>query len=392
LVIDFSVVAVSTRVLSYVVVSAMVVVACAGNGAETTPASPVGSAAEPVVGAAQTIVSEHGDQEGFAALLLAVDTGYAIGQVIDHADQLTATGAIEGVEPSGPPLGLLEDPPEARGQALVILAMAVAQPSDWTGSDTYIDFIDNTVGDLFAAASEHLEEQRMEAAADEEFEQLVTVVAAGLLARGYSLEQVVEALVFKEWAADDLQPSAIFSCWHLDPPVVPIGRDLLSAGCAAVPLPESTTTSLSSDITSSQPAEEEASGVRYVGTVGGDAFGDGDVLINSVDLVVEEDLTGVIEMMGNAFVEGSEDTAGFCFYLRVEIEPGQVPSIDDGVYQGTVEAVGGLVETLCGESPPDTGLETATATLSADIDGDTMTGALEGEDGVPIPFTAARQG
>jgi hypothetical protein len=381
----------STRVVSLVVVLTMLVVACSGNGADTTSTSPVDSAGEPVVSAVQTIVSEYGDQEGFAALLLAVDTGYSIDQVIDHADELTATGAIEGVEPSGPSLGLLEDPPEARGRALVILAMAVAQSSDWSASDTYIDFIDNTVGDLFAAAGEHLEAQREQEAADEEFEQLVTLVAAGLLARGYSLEQVVEALFFKQWAADDLQPSALFSCWHLDPPVAPPGRDLLSAECEAVPLPESTTTSLSSDATSTQPAQEEASGVRYVGTIGGDAFGDGDVLINSVDLIAEEDLTGVIEMMGNAFAEGFESSAGFCFFLRVEIEPGQIPSIDDGVYQGTVEAVGGLGDTLCGESPPDTGLETATATLSADIDGDVLTGVLEGGDGAPITFTATRQ-
>ena len=383
----------STRVVSLVVVLAMLAVACAGDGADTTSTLPVDAAGEPVVGAAQTIVSEYGDQEGFAALLLALDTGYTIGQVIDHAGELTATGSVEGVEPSGPPLGLLEDPPEARRRALVIVAMAVAQTSDWTGSDTYIDFIDNTVGDLFAAAEEHLEQQREQEAADEEFEQLVTLVAAGLLARGYSLEQVVEAFIFKQWAADDLQPSPVFPCWHLQPPAVPPGEDLLSELCEAVPLPEATTTSLSSTTTSTQPAEEEASGVRYVGTVGGDAFGDGDVLINSVDLIAGgADLTGVIEMMGNAFMEGSEDGAGFCFFLRVEVQPGQVPSIDDGVYQGTVEAVGGLGDTLCGASPPDTGLDTATATLSADIEGDVLTGVLEGEDGAPITFAATRQG
>jgi hypothetical protein len=106
---------------------------------------------------------------------------------------------------------------------------------------------------------------------------------------------VVEAFIFKQWAVDGLQPSPVFSCWHLEPPVSPPGEDLLSELCEAVPLPESTSTSLPSTTTTTQPAQEEASGVRYVGTIGGDAFGDGDVLINSVDLIAEEDLTGVLE-------------------------------------------------------------------------------------------------
>jgi hypothetical protein len=50
-----------------------------------------------------------------------------------------------------------------------------------------------------------------------------------------------------------------------------------------------------------------------------------------------------------------------------------------GPFGSDLEAVGGLGDTLYGESPPDTGRDTATATLSPDIDGDVLTGVLEGE-------------
>jgi hypothetical protein len=272
---------------------------------------------------------------------------------------------------------------------VVVAVAAMAAPSDWNASDTYIDFIDNTVGDLFHAADSRLRELRAQETAAEEFDLAVTTAAAGLLARGYSPEQVIEGLFFREARYTSL------SCWHLDPPVTPPGADLLSENCPAVPLPSpSTTAPPTTGQTEPPPPEEDPSGesARFIGTVGDEAAGSGsEVLINSVDLVAGTDLTGVIELLGDASVEDVEDSEGFCFYLRVDLAPGLVTQIEDGSYQGTVGVFGGLADGHCPDGPPDLAFESVSAALTARIDGDTLSGELVGEDGVPITFTAARQ-
>ena len=349
--------------------------------------------------ATEEIVADWGDREGFARLLLAVDAGYSLTQIISHPS-LTEYGTVEGTDPDGGPLGLLDDPPEPTSglaPSPVFLAMVVAQAPSWSAAETYIGFIDDTVGDLFDAADEHIRTAREAEQAELEWEQAVTTVTAALLARGYSVEQVIEALILDEakgitgLGGISRRPTACYTI-STDPPTVPPGTDLLVGECAPISSGVSPTTTSVAGTTTAVPSgtQPEGGGDHYVGTV--DAAGTGAdpslVVDNRVDLFAGEDLTGVIVLLGNAIIEGFEDSEGFCFYLRVDLEPGAVPATGEGTYAGAAQAVGGLGETTCVDGPPTEGLSSTPVSVDAQVFDGTLTGALgnAGED--PSTFTA----
>jgi hypothetical protein len=376
------------------------------GGTTTSPsAEPSGSFADDLTAASETIVEDWGDEDGFAVLLLAVDSGYSVAQIVDNPT-LTLIGTIDEVEPEGPSPGLLADPPEeaASGSAAlpVVLAMTLAQPSDWGPGDTYIDFIDNTVSELFDAARDHLETVRTEEQLEAKWELSVTVVAAGLLGRGYSPQQVIEALLLGEVTVSTGQSGGtglpIF-CYSIasDPPVVAPNPDLIEGDCPPLGTgADNPETESSNETTTSPPSSEgppAGDGDRYVGSVDAAETGaDPDlVLENTVELIAADDLTGTIVLLGNATIEGVEQSDGFCFYLRVDINAGSVPATAEGGYAGSAEVVGGLGDTPCTGGPPNIELTTTGVNVDATVSGDTLIGTLSNEGEDPITFTATRQ-
>ena len=369
---------------------------------ETAPPSgaPSGSVAADLIAASETIVDDWGDREGFARLLLAVDAGYSLTQILDHPT-LTEYGTVEGAAPDGPPLGLLDDPPEAPASGAapspIFVAMIVAQVPGWSASETYIAFIDDTVGELFDVAQSHLQAAREAEQETLEWEQGVTTVSAALLARGYSADQVIEALLLGEVSGiAGLGGSGLpTTCFTISttPPTLPPGTDLLEGECAPLSSgtgPPTETTAETTASTDPTGTQAESQGDHYVGSI--DAAGTGAdpslVVQNYVDLIVGEDLTGAIVLLGNATIEGFEDSEGFCFYLRVDVGPGAVPATGDGTYAGSAQAVGGLGDTPCVDGPPETGLTSTPVSVDASVSDGTLTGTLgnAGED--PITFTA----
>jgi hypothetical protein len=383
---------------------ALLATGCGGGGGTSTSTSqanaPSDFTIEDVTAAGDTIVADWGDEDGLAVLLLAVDAGYSIEQIVENPS-ITAAGTIAGVEPAGAALGLLEDPPPGvatQGASGAMLVVFQDAPPDWTPSDTFIDFVDNTAGDLFFAARAHLEDLRSRDAGADEWELAITTTTAGLLARGYTPDQVIEALLLGQVGftyGDGSSDRAGVVCFYVepDPAIVPPGTDRLADACPALERTGGAqATSTTTTTTSSAPPEPApAVGDRYVGSIDAAATGaDPDlVLVNSVDLVVGDDLTGTIELLGNATVEGFEDTSdGFCFYVLVTLEPGAVPTVGDGAYAGAAEAQGALGDGACPGGPPAGELVVLTVTIDAAIDGDTLTGVVSNATEEPLTFTA----
>jgi hypothetical protein len=386
------------------IVGVLVVLTLAACGQDTaiestSSTTPAGSVADRLVAATERIVDDWGDREGFARLLLAVDAGYSLTQIVSHPS-LTEHGTVEGADPDGEPLGLLEDPPAStsgRAPTPVFLAMVVAQAPSWSAAETYVGFIDDTVGDLFDAAHEHIRTAREAEQEELEWEQAVTTVTAALLARGYSAEQVIEALILDDakgitgLGGISRRPTACYTI-STDPPTVPPGSDLLEGECAPISsgVAPSTTTVASTTTTVPPGTQPEGGGDHYVGSV--DAAGTGAdpslVVDNRVDLIAGEDMTGLIVLLGNATIEGFEDSEGFCFYLRVDLEPGAVPAIGEGTYAGSAQAVGGLGETTCVDGPPTEGLTSTPVSVEALVSDGTLTGSVGNAGEEPITFTA----
>ena len=382
---------------------ALLATGCGGGGGTSTSTSqanaPSDFTIEDVTAAGDTIVADWGDEDGLAVLLLAVDAGYSIKQIVENPS-ITAAGTIAGMEPAGAALGLLEDPPPGvatQGAAGAMLVAFQDAPPDWTPSDTFIDFVDNTAGDLFFAARAHLEDLRSRDAEADEWELAITTTTAGLLARGYTPEQVIEALLLGQvgftYGAGSSNGAGVV-CFYVepDPAMVPPGTDRLADACPALERTGGArATSTTTPTTSSAPPEPAtAVGDRYLGSIDAAATGaDPDlVLVNEVDLVAGDDLTGTIELLGNAGVEGFEESAPFCFYVLVRLEPGQVPAVGDGTYSGEVSAEGGLGDGACPGGPPAVELVVLTVTIDAAIEGDTLTGVVSNATEEPLTFTA----
>lgn len=374
------------------------VAGCSGDPTATTATVPADAATfsyAGITGATEAIVDDWGEETGFAVLLLAFDAGYTIEQVV-ATPELTQAGTIAGVEPADAPLGLLEDPPAGVGdQALAHQGLFVLQElPDWDPNETLIDSFDNTIREVFIAAEQRLEELRSQQA---QGSRLITIVAT-LAARGYLVDQIIEAFIFGEVDADlgaDPQLGIPVPCYSIvtEPEVLPVNQDLLAGSCPPLgseSVDEETTTT-------TQPADTEepdaGEGDEFVGSVDAAATGaDPDlVLINSVLLVAGADLTGTIELLGNAAVEGFDDSAGFCFHLKITLAPGSVLEAGDGSYEGTADAQGGLGDGPCPGGPPDVEPTFLTVEVTASIAGDTLTGVLANAGEEPITFTATRR-
>ena len=239
------------------VVMMLTLAACGGEDAPETATTGASSGAsgltvERIDAAATTIDEQWGERDGFAVVMLAADRGYAIDQIVEHP-QIEGDGSIGGVEPAGPTRGLIEPAAgsgarrfgDGRSPANVLISFDTSL--DGSPADAYVAFVDQSLGELFTAAQAHRDRQAREAAAAEAFEAEVSAIAMGLLARGYSLEHVIEAIVLSEWKLASL----VHPCLYI-PGAAPGGTDQMSSSCP--PLSAGGGTSGGTETPAGQPA------------------------------------------------------------------------------------------------------------------------------------------
>lgn len=191
---------------------ALVLGACGGGDTDTgeaeTPSTAVADTTAEVsldaeaTDAATTIVDRLGPAEALDAVLLALDAGYGPDQIMDGGAVLEADGMIPGVEPDGPVQGVFADGPVAvgglrgvwaasLGPVLIAVADEEAPTVQSIADELERDF--DLGGRIVGGTEETLSET--------ERENTAAMVGALLILidTGYSLEQIIEGVVFGEY-------------------------------------------------------------------------------------------------------------------------------------------------------------------------------------------------
>jgi hypothetical protein len=209
------------------------------------------------------ILDQWGPEDGFAVLLLALDAGYSLHQML-AAPIIEADGTITGVAPDGENHDLVElaGPASAPGllQPAQIMAVVFAarqgQGDDKSPADAYIGFIDLTAAELWSTARQNIRDQVEQEAAEREeaaeiagMDAFIIGTVVNLAARGYTPEQIMEAIVLNSvWLRHvDAEDSSVV-CYSIveepffeddDGPTspavrTPAGSDLLRGTCPPV--------------------------------------------------------------------------------------------------------------------------------------------------------------
>ena len=214
------------RFAPLLVVAALGAASCGGGDSApltgATTDSTASSIDSPVVNDAGVIADELtsgileavGVDSAFAAVLYALDAGYSVGQLADAARDgtITPTGTIDGIEPAGPPLGLITPPAGPTGFAWRALARP-ATPDETGGPRTPEQVqaaIDRKL--LTAVTRQALEEPWMlipeTDVADEfpagpnpsvEATKVMITAIVSLIDVGYSFDQALNGWLFGEW-------------------------------------------------------------------------------------------------------------------------------------------------------------------------------------------------
>ncbi len=176
----------------------LVVAACGGDDAATTTGGTIERVAlDDVVDAAtlsaiDSAIDQHGPEVAFRAVLFALDDGYDLNQVVTGMDtgSLQADGSIDGLDPSGRASGLIDrsGPQAAR---LIVLAAPVGLAAGQLPTD--VDDFKRSVLDeaskLFLGVDREAERMNRDTG------KAVIGTLLALIESGYSLDQVVQALV-----------------------------------------------------------------------------------------------------------------------------------------------------------------------------------------------------
>lgn len=209
------------RLRSLVAALALLGASCGGNGGALPFDEPTEGETEAAIDA---LVARWGDQPSFYAVMASLDRGYSAEQVIKRADDLAADGTIPLVAPDGPGLAMLRPLPSSEGAVSPRIAAAprrlVAGGDDLSPQNQFVDFVDASLGELFDSARAKLDREAA-------FEQEVVELTILLGASGYSVEQIVEALITDSW--DITINDALAPCY-----VIADGDDLVLP--ARVPL------------------------------------------------------------------------------------------------------------------------------------------------------------
>jgi hypothetical protein len=384
-----------------------------------------------VMAVAATIVDHVGPEDAFEAVVLALDAGYGVDQIAAASSTLEADGTIPGVLPENPAEGVFAASAVGSTGFGVVLAVSpgVAADPEITALE---DKIDNSVSAL--GLLEPMSEEE-----EEEAEARVGLILA-LAGMGYSMEQIVEGLVFGEQrygmfsalgtveaALEVDSDEPLFKCPVLaemdgtlvTPAMEParigdsyvchtetFGRDTPLGGVKVLIdgrlVDGRTTTAPGAEGEPDEPAEsdepdEETTGARYEGTFDLSILGPmaSEITVNTISVVIADgEVRGFsfhFEHNFNSVTSGPENEV-LCVSevgLRADLGPGAIDLTGDEL-RGTFDAVG--YQTLgegsdCREDLVSEGVERYD--LEARIEGDVINGAIT-QSGFSLTFEARR--
>ena len=244
------------RMAAVVAVGALALgaVGCSSDGDEaaTDDATSTASAAlierADLEAAATRIADQWGARDGFAVTVIALDRGYSVDQLLD-ATAIDEDGTVPGTEPEDSDAGLVELAAAGATDALgtptlalagIGLAALPAQEGGPTVADATVAFLDESLGEIFDAGVAHLEALEAAEEAEAQREEIIIDITLSLAARGYSVEQIIEAMWFGTIRAD----TNVGGCpaivedpdqmGPVDPIPTPPGSDRLTPRCPPV--------------------------------------------------------------------------------------------------------------------------------------------------------------
>lgn len=406
----------------------MVAASCSGSNADPETDAPGSTEAAEDVAAAQTssapfaayvvgpvadavavIVLDHGELNGFAVTMVALDSGYLLSQIVD-SPSINSEGSLVGVAPAGPALGQFDSvgptglrsvpsapstPPADRLSVLFGLTLQEIHEDAATK-------LGEQVAAEISATRDADAEKAAAAAAGAEGARVLAVVLL-LLAQGYDFEQVIQGIIF-----GDYETGGGAACARLAEPPAGTRIDGLAPECVIEfddepPAPTTDPAAAGPPVDNAQAATEFEE-ARYVGVGSFEETGDGtlfggfnedgeadgppsEVLIDVADFIAGDMLSGLFEVLANVNLLGELD----CFYLSYTFD--NIALVGDGTqtYSGTAAGVGAFPDEVCVGGPPTTGLQSGAVDVLGEVVGDTLTITLsaEGED-EPFVFTAIR--
>lgn len=231
------------------------------ESAESTSDSPFAIYLEgPIPDAAAVIHREHGDVDGFAVTVVALDSGYSVSQIVANPS-IGADGLIVGLDPDGAPLGLVESDAGPQGFRAT---PSTTPPPPKRPTDRLLFLFDLTLDDVHEEATKQLQAQLDRdfeewkaaaqaelAAAESEAEDIrLAAVVLILIAQGYTLDDAMQGIFF-----GDYEVSGGAACARLSTP--PTGPKLTGAAFdCELGFPDTSTTQAADEQT--QPAPEPA--------------------------------------------------------------------------------------------------------------------------------------
>lgn len=193
-------------VMRNLAVAAAFTLTLAACGGRDDSSSDDGPSFDDIIEAADTLVDRFGDDVAFFVTAISLDQGYSAGQIVDSAWAVGADGTIPQVPAAHEPWGLTAPadesqtsggPPRGAG----IAPLVPPADTDETLGDTKVQFLGASLGEIWVNAGAHIARQDAYSELKSVSDRSLPVIAIiSLAATGYSPDQILEALLFDQWA------------------------------------------------------------------------------------------------------------------------------------------------------------------------------------------------
>lgn len=369
-------------------------------GSDASPSSGADITSDIVAVTSNRIGDQHGERLGFAVTAVALDSGYSLEQLVESPTP-SADGSIEGVQPAGPPLGVLSAPAEPSG------FRRSATPDETPVGDFRVTVLSTTLEGIydkaFPIADPQAELDARTAAAREGYTEAdydILFAVLMVVGRGYTLEQTMEAFFFGTIESDafgclrveDEPPRGqkIAGAMPFCPKLEPEGDQTVSTDATADTTPVSDAPIAAGETDPDRPRGVYQATLEDISALlGADSSS---IISNLVSIDLDGDVPEVA-LLWVAELTGSYDRSPDVICVieaRIEIEraPLAGATLVDGQWTGEATLSSGSFDGTCSagsqENQPETGPITVTFTATET----TVTGTLSAN-GDALSFSGA---
>jgi len=264
-------------VMRNLAVAAAFTLTLAACGGRDDSSSDDGPSFDDIIEAADTLVDRFGDDVAFFVTAISLDQGYSAGQIVDSAWAVGADGTIPQVPAAHEPWGLTAPadesqtsggPPRGAG----IAPLVPPADTDETLGDTKVQFLGASLGEIWVNAGAHIARQDAYSELKSVSDRSLPVIAIiSLAATGYSPDQILEALLFDQWARQGSNGCTVIDNGKgiVTPQLKTRFADVQCRNSSGTPLFVTATTSTTTTVASNTPNEpaDPALDATYTGTV-----------------------------------------------------------------------------------------------------------------------------